>query len=92
MNRALNNLGLAYRAKKIIFGEDILDNLDKVKLLIIASDISDKSRKRFLKKCDSYKIKYIDKFSSNEISNALGKDNIKVVGIIDEGFKKLLLD
>ena len=91
MDRVLQTLGLAYRAKRVILGEDILDNISNVKLVIIASDISEKSRERFLKKCSYYEIKYIDSFSSDEISSALGKNNIKVVGIIDEGFKKSLL-
>ena len=91
MDRVLQTLGLAYRAKKVILGEDILENLDRVKLLFIASDISEKSRERFLKKCDFYSITYIDKFSGEQLSNALGKSNIKVIGIIDEGFKKSLL-
>ena len=91
MNKVLNTLGLAYKAKKVVFGDDILDNFNKVKLLIIASNISDKSRIRFLNKCEYYNVDYIDEFSSEEISKALGKANIKTVGIIDEGFKKPLL-
>ena len=91
MDRVLNTLGLAYRAKKVVLGEEVLNQIDKVKLLIIANDISDKSRERFLKKCSYYKIDYIDCFRSEDISNALGKETIKVVGIIDEGFRKSIL-
>ena len=92
MDNVLQTLGLAYRAKKIIFGEEVLENINDVKLLIIASDSSYKTKERYLKKCSYYKIDYIDKFNSGEISNALGKDNIKIVGVIDEGFKKSLLN
>ena len=92
MDKTLSNLGLAYRAKKIVLGEEVLNQISDVKLIVIASDISDKSRQRFIKKCDFYNIEYIDSFTGQEISNALGKNNIKVVGIIDEGFKKSLLN
>ena len=91
MNKVLNTLGLAYRAKKVVFGDEILDNFNRVKLLIIASDISEKSRKRFLSKCEYYNVDFIDEFNGDEISKALGKNNIKTVGIIDEGFRKSLL-
>lgn len=92
MDKFLQTLGLAYRAKKVILGEDVLDVINNIKLIIIASDISDKSRERILKKCSFYNIDYIDSYTSVDISNALGKNNIKVIGIKDEGFKKSLLN
>ena len=92
MDKRLMTLGLAYRAKKVVFGEEVLEHISDVKLLIIASNISEKSRERFLKKCSFYGIEYIDCFTGEEISSALGKNNIKVVGIIDTGFKKSILE
>ena len=91
MDNKLQTLGLAYRASKVILGEQILDNINNIKLLFIANDISEKSNERYLKKCSYYAIDYIDEFSTQELSNALGKNNVKVVGIIDEGFKKTIL-
>ena len=91
MDKTLSTLGLAYRAKKLVLGEEVLNQISDVKLIIIANDISENSRERFLKKCNFYNIEYIDRFTSSEISNALGKNNVKVVGIIDEGFKETLL-
>ena len=87
----LKTLGLAYRAKKVVLGEEVLNRIDKVKLLFIASDISEKSRERYEKKCHYYKIGHIDDFSGEELSSALGKNNVKVVGILDKGFKDALL-
>ena len=92
MDKSLQTLGLAYRAKKIIFGEEVLNQISDVRLLIIANDISEKSKQRFLKKCEFYNIDYIDKFNCDEISKAVGKSKIKVVGLLDEGFKKSLLN
>ena len=90
MDKRLNNLGLAYRAKKIVLGEDVITKMPNLKLVYIASDISPLSLKRVLKKCDFYKVSYVNTFSSNDISNALGKTNIKLIGIMDDGFVKLL--
>ena len=91
MDNKLQTLGLAYRAHKVLLGESVLDNIKKIKLLIIASDISANSRERYLKKCDYYNIKYIENYDTHSISQSLGKENVKIVGIIDEGFVKSLL-
>ena len=91
MDRVLNTLGLAYRAKKVVLGEEVLNQINDVKLIIIANDISSKSKERFLKKCSYYKIDYLDNYDGQSISNALGKNNVKVVGVIDDGFKRSIL-
>ena len=91
MDSVLKLLGLVYRAKKIVLGEEVLESIKDVKLMLIASDTSDKSVERYLKKCHYYNIEYISKYSSDELSNALGKNNIKLIGIVDEGFKQSLL-
>ena len=91
-DKILNLLGLAYRAHKTDLGEQVLKRIGNVKLLILASDISEKSRERYLKKCHYYWIDSMEDFSSVELSQALGKENVKVIGIIDEGFKKTILE
>ncbi|MBQ1347617.1 MAG: 50S ribosomal protein L7ae, partial [Erysipelotrichaceae bacterium] len=70
----LNTLGLAYRAKKVVLGEEVLNRIDKVKLMFIASDISEKSRERYEKKCHYYRIDHIDEFCGEQLSAALGKN------------------
>ena len=91
MADTLKTLGLAYRAKKVVLGEEVLNKIGKVKLMFIASDISEKNRERFEKKCYYYGIDHIDDYSGEELSSALGKNNVKVIGILDEGFKNALL-
>ena len=91
MDDVLNLLGLVYRAKKIILGEEIINRFKDVKLLFLASDISEKSRERYEKKCHYYQIEHIDKFDSEQLSNALGKNNVKAVGVIDAGFTKSIM-
>lgn len=91
MDSLLSLIGLMYKAKKLILGETILEEIDSVKFLFIASDASDKTKERFIKKCNYYKINYCVDLDSKSISNAIGKDNIKVLGVIDEGFKETVL-
>lgn len=91
MDNVLSLIGLMYKANKLVLGESVLENINSVKYLLIASDASMKTKERYLKKCKFYNVDYYDNFSSVELSKAIGKSNIKIIGIIDEGFKKTLL-
>lgn len=89
MDKILQLLGLIYKAKKMVISEDeVLDHLSTIRYMFIANDISTKSKERFLKKCSYYKIDYSDKYSSEDLSKSIGKDNVKVIGITDKGFVK----
>lgn len=90
MDKILSLLGLANRANKLYFGENCLDNMSFVKYLIIANDISPKQNERYIKKTTYYNIPYINRYSSEQISNALGKNLVKAVGINDTGFAKTI--
>ena len=91
MDDVLKLMGLIYRAHKMIFGEELIKNIKNVKLLFLASDISDKSRARYEKKCHFYNIDIIDIYSSEQLSDSIGKQNIKALGITDKGFKETIL-
>jgi len=92
MDDTLQFLGLIYRAGKLVLGEEILKQIKKIRLLIIASDISEKSRQRLEKKAYYYQIPMINSYSSEQISSALGKNNVRVIGIKDEKIKQTLLN
>ena len=86
MDNALSLLGLIYRARKIVLGEEVLNQMKKIRLVLIASDISQGSRERIEKKCHFYNVGMIDRYESGQLSAALGKNNVKVIGITDKGF------
>lgn len=90
MDEILNLLGIANRAQKLIYGSDMLKDMSKIKLIFLASDISNKSKERFEKKAHHYQINIIDIYDSSLLSRAVGKNNIKAIGVCDEGFKKAL--
>src|SRR5690554_7643261 len=88
-------LGLARRAKKLIIGTELTVKgirTNRVKLVLLALDASSNTKKQIYDKCRTYNVDVLDVFSSDEISKSIGKKNIKVVGIIDEGFSKILLN
>ncbi|MQS51519.1 L7Ae/L30e/S12e/Gadd45 family ribosomal protein [Companilactobacillus mishanensis] len=88
----LNFLGIAVRAGKIISGTELTlqgvrDNT--VKLVIIASDCSDRTKKEISNKTDFYKVPLNASFTSQELKKSIGKDR-KVMGITDLGIARRL--
>lgn len=93
MDKTLNNLGLCKKAGKLITGTDtVVEGLrnNKVELVFLASDTALNTSKKILDKCKTYEVEVIATYSSALLSQALGKTNCHVVGIIDRGFAKLL--
>ncbi|HEY8405260.1 MAG TPA: ribosomal L7Ae/L30e/S12e/Gadd45 family protein [Acholeplasma sp.] len=91
MNKA--TLGLAYRAKKVILGTDpVVDAMrqGEVVLVLLASDASDNTKKKIRDKATTYQVPLSEDYTAMDLSQALGKDNIKVCGIKDRGFASLL--
>lgn len=94
MNKVLNYLGLSKRAGKLVQGTDaVLKNLrsKQTHLMFVAKDASLATIERVTKKGSFYNIPVIDIFSTDEISSALGDENIKVIAINDIGFKKAIM-
>ena len=92
MDKILQYIGLARRANKVLFGDEILEafSRNKVKLLFLASDISAKSRERFAKKCASYHIMLIESYNAETLAAAVGRNLAKTIAISDEGFAQAI--
>jgi ribosomal protein L7Ae-like RNA K-turn-binding protein len=91
--KALNLIGLAYRAKKVTRGEDsTLSALQtqKTTLVFVAKDASERTKDQFLKKCFFYHVPVSFDFSTEELSKAIGRPMCKIMAITDQGFQKAL--
>lgn len=91
MNDILRYISLAYKARKVISGEDFVTNAIRkkmVKLVFLASDAGKNTTKKIIDKTNFYQIDLCITFSGSELSNAIGKENRKVIGITDAGFSK----
>ena len=89
MNKILNLLGLAKKARKLVLGTDTsvaMLKSNKLTLLVIATDASDSTYDKLEKKAYFY-----HKFTTEELSNALGVNQVKVIGITDAGFASAIL-
>ena len=94
MNKVLSLLGLAKRAGKVIVGTDaVISKLqaDKLYLIFVAKDSSAATIDKIEKKAFYYNVPIIKSFTSDELSDAIGSNNNKVLGIADLGFSKAML-
>lgn len=93
MTNLLQTLGLAYKGKRILIGEDVIKDLpkNKIKLIILANDVSENTLKRYQDKANHYQVELIQMFSKEELGQALGKDLVAAIGIKDENLKNKVL-
>ncbi len=88
-NNILGLIGLAMKAGKICFGADsVEENIikQKVKLLIISEDSSERTKNKFIKLCEKYNIPVIIDGDIDTLSKAIGKNNKAIIGIKDINF------
>lgn len=95
MNNKLNTIGLCKKAGKLIGGFDpVFEEFAKPKSkaagILIASDISAKTKKEVLFQAERYnaQVKELD-CTMDELQGVLGK-RLGVIAILDEGFYKNL--
>lgn len=87
--KTLQLLGLAQRAGKVVSGEEIVLNAvrsGKCKLVLLATDSSPNTKKKFRDKCLTYDVMLFELGDRNTIGKAIGKDTRVVIGINDQGF------
>jgi len=94
-NSLFGSIGLAMRAGKIISGEDqVLDAIKKKRafLVFLANDAGFNTTKRITDKSGFYSIQLSTELNTQELSNCIGKDNRKVIAIIDRRFANMIVE
>ncbi len=79
------------KAGKVCFGADSVEDeikRKKVKLLIIATDASERTKNKFIQLAQKEKIPVITYEIIDNLSKAIGKSNKAIVGIKDMNFAK----
>ncbi|WP_306454083.1 YlxQ family RNA-binding protein [Evansella halocellulosilytica] len=82
-------LGLVYRAKKLVAGEELVIKAiqyNKVHFVIISADASSNTMKKLTDKCKYYKVPYAVMSDRQTIGQAIGKGERVVVAVQDKGF------
>lgn len=84
--KILGLIGLAARARKICFGADSVEEKtkkNKVKIMIIAEDASNRTKEKFIKLAENNNIKFIILSNIENLSKAIGKENKAIIGVED---------
>jgi ribosomal protein L7Ae-like RNA K-turn-binding protein len=89
-------LGIARKGGKISIGYDVTclevqKNKNKSKLVMIASDASEKTKKNIIYVCDKYNGKYIEYGEKELLGQCLGKKMVSVLLINDENIISYVL-
>lgn len=95
-DKLLGMMGLAARARKVVTGTEIVTEKIKankgVRLVLIASDVSQNTLKKLVNCCEYYEVEYIQlQRTQDEISNAVGKSCLtSSVAILDRNFSEAI--
>ncbi|MGQ5709456.1 L7Ae/L30e/S12e/Gadd45 family ribosomal protein [Lactobacillus sp. PSON] len=90
--KAINLLGLAERARKLITGtETVIGSIKKSKVVavILANDVQKNTAEKVIRAANAKNIPIVRAFSYEELSDAIGKKR-KVIALTDAGFYKAL--
>lgn len=93
-NKVLSLIGLAMRARKVVSGEFACENAVKdgsARLMIVATDASDNTKKLFHDKCSFYEVPILDYASKETLGHAIGKEMRASVAITDDGLAKQIV-
>ncbi len=88
-NKILSMISICQKAGKLISGEFSCENSiksDTAKLVLLATDASDNTKKKFVNKTTFYKVPLYQMGTRMELSKAIGKQNKVVFVVTDVNF------
>ena len=88
-------LGLATKAGKLVTGYNTCLELipkGKLKLVILAKEVGENTKKKIEQKCKSYDVAFRIGIDAEGMSMACGKRDKGVFGITDQGFAKGIIE
>ncbi|GGD68005.1 50S ribosomal protein L7ae [Paenibacillus nasutitermitis] len=93
-HKALSTLGMAMRAGKVISGDEIVLKAvrqGKAKLVIVAGDASENTKKKFQDKCGTYNVKLVEIFDRITLGESIGKPERVIIAVTEAGFSKIII-
>lgn len=94
-NKTLTYLGFAARARRLQCGYNTVLQLiarRRAKLVIVASDTGENTKKKILQKCRSAGVRSRIWGTASELSHAAGKDDKGVFAVTDEHFAEVITE
>ncbi len=93
-DKVLSLLGLSVKAGKAVSGEFSVEEAvkrHKAKAVVIASDASGNTQKKFKDKCSFYNVPVFIYGTRESLGHAMGKGDRAVAAVVDKGFATSLL-
>ncbi len=93
-NKIYSLLGLAMKAGSLVSGEFMTEGKVKAKaakLVIVAEDASQNTRKQFSSMCEFYRVPLYIYGTKEELGHAIGKDYRASLAVVDMGFAGSLI-
>ncbi|GIP52279.1 MULTISPECIES: L7Ae/L30e/S12e/Gadd45 family ribosomal protein [Paenibacillus] len=93
MSKALNHLGLATRAGKLVTGDELVLKMirsSEAKLVIVAGDASPNTQKKFRDKCATYEVPLMIGFDRERLGSSVGRPERVVLALTDQGFADMI--
>ena len=87
-------LGLAQKAGKLVSGEFAVEKAaksGKAKLVIIADDSSEATKKNYYDLAKNYNLSLYERLSKDQLGNCIGKSHRAALAVMDEGFSKAVV-
>lgn len=95
-NKFLRFMGLIKRAGRLLEGYNICEEKmkkNKVYFIVMCHDISENTWNKFLNYSNKYKVPIAKlPYSKEELGNAIGAKEIKIIGVADKNMGKKLYD
>ena len=88
-DKVLGTLGLAMRAGKLVSGEFMTERSirdGEAKLVLIADDASDGTKKKFTDSCRYYRVPILYVYDKETLGQSIGKKERASVAVLDSGF------
>lgn len=93
-DKVLGMIGLAQRAGKVVSGEYMTEEAIRngsAKLVVIASDVSENTRKKFSDKCTYYGVPLREHSDKESLGHGIGKQFRASLAVTDEGMAQAIL-
>lgn len=94
MDKMLSFLGLARKSGNLVLGYNKNEEavkFRKLKLILISKGAATNTKDKFYGYGEKYAVPVIEGYSPLELGNALGYEEIAVVGVLDQNMAKKLL-
>lgn len=93
-DKILGMIGLAKKAGRLVSGEFMTEEVIKdgaAQLVIIASDVSENTRKKFTNSCSYYHVPIREYSDKETLGHAIGKEFRASLAVTDKGLAQAIL-